>query len=138
MTTQPGPTMEEVLRLVWDYGDAVHFYGNQGIQLAHKMDAVTSVLGALFAALDAKGWIKCSERMPPENQYVLVYYCGGNWHDRKDDPNRMVMKLRRRNVDMCGGETAFQWQEFGAFGCIQSLVSHWMPLPAAPEPQEEP
>ena len=82
-------------------------------------------------------WIKCSERMPCIGVYVLTYYCGGNWKDSEDDPNRKVMKLRIRTDDLCPGESIFNWTEFGAFGCTDRQVSHWMPLPSPPKTSED-
>lgn len=44
---------KEIERLVWDYGSAVHFYGNQGDKVAAAMDAVSTAIDSLLVERDA-------------------------------------------------------------------------------------
>ena len=44
----PTPTREQTVRSIWDYGDAVHFYGNLGDKVAYEMDAVTQTIDSLY------------------------------------------------------------------------------------------
>ncbi len=80
-------------------------------------------------------WIKCSEKLPPFQVYVLGYYCGGNWHDRRSDPNRIVVK----RVDTSDGDeynnkgAGYTWKQFGPGSHFAHDVSHWQALPEPPK-----
>jgi hypothetical protein len=49
---------QEIERLVWSYGDAVHFYGNQGDKVAAAMDAVSSAIDALLKDAERVDWME--------------------------------------------------------------------------------
>lgn len=67
------------------------------------------------------GWVICSERMPESNEYVLV--CNGVWVG-------MGMYNNAEHFEDCE-----RWQdEHGEFiDLLHHPVTHWMPLPAAPQ-----
>lgn len=63
-------------------------------------------------------WIKCSDQMPPEGQWVLVVI----HHDE------ITLGMFEHNIN---GEPRFRHEDFGAFSRPKD-VTHWMPLPALP------
>ncbi len=75
-------------------------------------------------------WVKCSDRMPENDQYVLVYH----W----DDFHITVGYFESHNVQFYiesdgskfytddGWETEIPWAQKGP-------VTHWMPLPNPPK-----
>lgn len=82
-------------------------------------------------------WIKCSDRLPPVNKYVLGYYCGGNWHHSKDDPNReVVMRVIEDGTHNPNNRNAgYGWDTFGPKHHFAADISHWCEIPSAPEPE---
>ncbi|EDT5168811.1 DUF550 domain-containing protein [Salmonella enterica subsp. enterica serovar Tudu] len=68
------------------------------------------------------GWISCSERMPEDEQEVIVHNkLGYRYVSYFDEHSELFF-------DMRGGNQ---------MNCIEHiLVTHWMPLPAAPEPEQ--
>ncbi|EAM2978585.1 DUF550 domain-containing protein [Salmonella enterica] len=69
------------------------------------------------------GWISCSERMPEDEQEVIVHNKLGYRYVSYFDEHSGLF------FDMRGGNQ---------MNCIEHiLVTHWMPLPAAPEPEPE-
>ncbi|HFG5498294.1 TPA: DUF551 domain-containing protein [Salmonella enterica subsp. enterica serovar Havana] len=68
------------------------------------------------------GWISCSERMPEDEQEVIVHNKLGYRYVSYFDEHSGLF------FDMRGGNQ---------MSCIEHiLVTHWMPLPAAPEPEQ--
>ncbi|EEK4023292.1 DUF551 domain-containing protein [Salmonella enterica] len=68
------------------------------------------------------GWISCSERMPEDEQEVIVQNKLGYRYVSYFDEHSGLF------FDMRGGNQ---------MNCIEHiLVTHWMPLPAAPEPEQ--
>ncbi|HBJ6432291.1 hypothetical protein ABI57_21085 [Salmonella enterica subsp. enterica serovar Veneziana] len=68
------------------------------------------------------GWISCSERMPEDEQEVIVHNKLGYRYVSYFDEHSGLF------FDMRGGNQ---------MNCIEHiLVTHWMPLPAAPEPDQ--
>ncbi|ENS4567519.1 DUF551 domain-containing protein [Salmonella enterica] len=69
-----------------------------------------------------EGWISCSERMPEDEQEVIVHNkLGYRCVSYFDEHSGLFF-------DMRGGNQ---------MNCIEHiLVTHWMPLPAAPEPEQ--
>ncbi|EAC0044027.1 DUF550 domain-containing protein [Salmonella enterica subsp. enterica serovar Anatum] len=68
------------------------------------------------------GWISCSERMPDDEQEVIVHNKLGYRYVSYFDEHSGLF------FDMRGGNQ---------MNCIEHiLVTHWMPLPAAPEPEQ--
>ncbi|ECQ6198162.1 DUF550 domain-containing protein [Salmonella enterica] len=67
------------------------------------------------------GWISCSERMPEDEQEVIVQNKLGYRYVSYFDEHSGLF------FDMPGGNQ---------MNCIEHiLVTHWMPLPAAPQPE---
>lgn len=67
------------------------------------------------------GWISCSERMPEDEQEVIVHNKLGYRYVSYFDEHSGLF------FDMRGGNQ---------MNCIEHiLVTHWMPAPAAPEPE---
>lgn len=67
------------------------------------------------------GWISCSERMPEDEQEVIVHNKLGYRYVSYFDEHSGLF------FDMRGGNQ---------MNCIEHiLVTHWMPLPAAPKPE---
>lgn len=67
-------------------------------------------------------WISCSERMPEDEQEVIVHNKLGYRYVSYFDEHSGLF------FDMRGGNQ---------MNCIEHiLVTHWMPLPAAPEPEQ--
>ncbi|ECU8335468.1 DUF550 domain-containing protein [Salmonella enterica subsp. enterica] len=68
------------------------------------------------------GWISCSERMPEDEQEVIVHNKLGYRYVSYFDEHSGLF------FDMRGGNQ---------MNCIEHiLVTYWMPLPAAPEPEQ--
>lgn len=68
-------------------------------------------------------WIKCSERMPPDGDEVLIFTRSGHisldaWDEVHEDPIGM------------GGPTISIGHYWGAWEYED--ISHWMPLPKPP------
>ncbi|HAU6790053.1 TPA: DUF551 domain-containing protein [Salmonella enterica subsp. enterica serovar Taiping] len=68
------------------------------------------------------GWISCSERMPEDEQEVIVHNkLGYRYVSYFDEHSGLFFDMRGSNQ----------------MNCIEHiLVTHWMPLPAAPEPEQ--
>lgn len=74
------------------------------------------------STLTPDGWISCSERMPEDEQEVIVHNKLGYRYVSYFDEHSGLF------FDMRGGNQ---------MNCIEHiLVTHWMPLPAAPEPEQ--
>ncbi|HAF6120375.1 TPA: DUF550 domain-containing protein [Salmonella enterica] len=68
------------------------------------------------------GWISCSERMPEDEQEVIVHNKLGYRYVSYFDEHSGLF------FDMRGGNQ---------MNCIEHIfVTHWMPAPAAPEPEQ--
>lgn len=73
------------------------------------------------STLTPDGWISCSERMPEDEQEVIVQNKLGYRYVSYFDEHSGLF------FDMPGGNQ---------MNCIEHiLVTHWMPLPAAPQPE---
>ncbi|NIH44594.1 DUF551 domain-containing protein [Enterobacter asburiae] len=70
------------------------------------------------------GWVACSERMPTPNQYVLV--CNGVW----------VGMGMHNNSEHLEDDERWQDERHEFIDLLHHPVTHWMPLPAAPQQQE--
>ena len=66
-------------------------------------------------------WIKTTDQMPPENEFVLLF--NGHW--------RGVGKRDRENFDAEFDNECEQWQD-ETTDYIVPVPTHWMPLPAPP------
>ncbi|HDY4893765.1 TPA: DUF551 domain-containing protein [Yersinia enterocolitica] len=60
-------------------------------------------------------WINCSDQMPESQQWGLVW---AKWF------NQQVL---------CWEDVGGQWTDFDGQSYSQDQITHWMPLPAAPE-----
>lgn len=105
-----------------------------GYKLAQAQNAWTVWLAALDAAFDLMqerdGWIPVSERLPPEGVDVLVLH----------DYGQIVGNPAHRD---CGKRYGYQITSRYGNGFLSDLletgrVTHWMPLPDAPQPEEAP
>lgn len=68
------------------------------------------------------GWISCSERMPEDEQEVIVHNKLGYRYVSYFDEHSGLF------FDMRGGNQ---------MNCIEHiLVTHWRPMPAAPKPEQ--
>ncbi|EDQ0557635.1 DUF551 domain-containing protein [Salmonella enterica subsp. diarizonae] len=85
-------------------------------------DAKHSNTRAASSPVIPDGWISCSERMPEDEQEVIVHNKLGYRYVSYFDEHSGLF------FDMRGGNQ---------MNCIEHLlVTHWMPLPAAPEPEQ--
>lgn len=73
----------------------------------------------------ADGWVACSERMPTPNQYVLV--CNGVW----------VGMGMHNNSEHLEDDERWQDERHEFIDLLHHPVTHWMPLPAAPQQEAE-
>ena len=80
----------------------------------------------MIAALDSSHWVRCADKMPPENTYVLAYQVAtgrigiGRWMQRDD--GKMWTFDNKTMHDSLHSNKNLSPTEF----------SHWMPLPEAP------
>lgn len=72
------------------------------------------------------GWVACSERMPTPNQYVLV--CNGVW----------VGMGMHNNSEQFEDDERWQDEHHEFIDLLHHPVTHWMPLPAAPQQEVKP
>lgn len=70
-------------------------------------------------AVVPEGWIKCSERMPGPQEWVIVF---AKW------ANQQVL---------CWDDVSSRWTDFEDQSYFHDMFSHWMPLAAAPQPESE-
>ena len=69
----------------------------------------------------APRWIPMTERLPEEGKFVLVY---GDLYPNKHDGSVIAVSKR------------MDWNYWQGFGRERN-ITHWMPLPSAPEPPKE-
>ncbi|WP_316992772.1 DUF551 domain-containing protein [Enterobacter asburiae] len=72
------------------------------------------------------GWVACSERMPSPNQYVLV--CNGVW----------VGMGMHNDSEHLEDDERWQDEHHEFIDLLHHPVTHWMPLPAAPQQEVRP
>lgn len=108
------------------------------VRRAHRRHALTARRRLAAVAGDAvKGpWIRCSEKLPPLNRYVLGYYVGDNWIDDLDDPNRIVvMRVKERHLPGANPNNLgapYSWDAFGGETYFARDITHWARLPRRP------
>ena len=83
--------------------------------------------------VSASGWIKCSDRMPEDDSYVVAAEIG---HDGTIYAAVASWFLHNRFNLMEDGISASNY-DGGACIDMNLSVTHWMPLPAAPKPEGE-
>lgn len=81
---------------------------------------------------------KCAEILPIPGRYVLVHYCGGNWHDNFDQSqgfNWQVAALRVNDWDMTNAKNKipYKFDTFGSMSMDPESVDMWAELPTLPQ-----
>ncbi|ELO6946033.1 DUF551 domain-containing protein [Salmonella enterica] len=106
---------------------AIEYHGTQQLRerIARTVRAAMLQLSGnseqLNSPVTPDGWISCSERMPEDEQEVIVQNKLGYRYVSYFDEHSGLF------FDMPGGNQ---------MNCIEHiLVTHWMPLPAAPQPE---
>ncbi|WP_079964837.1 DUF551 domain-containing protein [Salmonella enterica] len=130
----PAPIVADLYALCWKPGDVVTYtpepekaaiwlnnYSGTCVQEYVKLERLQEVvLGNSPVSPD--GWISCSERMPEDEQEVIVHNKLGYRYVSYFDEHSGLF------FDMRGGNQ---------MNCIEHiLVTHWMPLPEPPEPDQ--
>ncbi len=81
-------------------------------------------------------WISVDERLPDVGDWVNVLYDRneGDYWDRYNKPRYSVYGAQLRHIDQEGYAEWQRWQmSDGGPMCPLWLVTHWQPLPDAPE-----
>lgn len=78
-------------------------------------------------------WIPCSERLPEENQMVLIFVPRRTSYHRGGVPsNRHVAQFRAAPVQF-NNRVPYEWKGDGPMCWFDQEVTHWMALPEPPE-----
>jgi hypothetical protein len=117
----PQPAVPECYQrlLKHAYGMTMGHDWNKGTMACHHREKLCKAVEDCRAAMlqgaePAQGWIPCSERMPGDRESVLL------WDIDLDDA--------------CSGHYSHQTGNFYQAGMlIDNEITHWMPLPAAPQ-----
>ncbi len=124
----------DLYALCWQSGEVVTYtpdpekatiwinnYSGTCVQEYVKLERLQEALSG-NSPVSPGGWISCSERMPEDEQEVIVHNKLGYRYVSYFDEHSGLF------FDMRGGNQ---------MNCIEHiLVTHWMPLPAAPEPEQ--
>ncbi|EAA8305201.1 DUF551 domain-containing protein [Salmonella enterica] len=124
----------DLYALCWQSGEVVTYtpdpekatiwlnnYSGTCVQEYVKLERLQEALAGNYP-VTPDGWISCSERMPEDEQEVIVHNKLGYRYVSYFDEHSGLF------FDMRGGNQ---------MNCIEHiLVTHWMPLPAAPEPEQ--
>lgn len=124
----------DLFALCWQSGEVVTYtpdpekatiwlnnYSGTCVQEYVKLERLQEALAG-NSPVTPDGWISCSERMPEDEQEVIVHNKLGYRYVSYFDEHSGLF------FDMRGGNQ---------MNCIEHiLVTHWMPLPAAPEPDQ--
>lgn len=102
-------------------------------------------------------WISRESRLPAEGKYVLARHNRGNWVDDQDQGNvncvvvkliRGISQKERAELEAKGDPRSkvirsedeyfnnlepYFWNAFGPGSFFGQEISHWMPIPEAPE-----
>ena len=96
-------------------------------------------------------WISVKDKLPEENKYVLIYVPNKPWRDSEDniglffrvakfikgiskEERKKTGNIYYRFCDEHGNKLKpYAWDEFGTSCHFGQDVTHWMPLPEAPE-----
>ncbi|EAX7570471.1 DUF551 domain-containing protein [Salmonella enterica] len=123
----------DLYALYWQSGEVVTYtpdpekatiwlnnYSGTCVQEYVKLERLQEALAG-NSPVTPDGWISCSERMPEDEQEVIVQNKLGYRYVSYFDEHSGLF------FDMPGGNQ---------MNCIEHiLVTHWMPLPAAPQPE---
>ncbi|ECY3273837.1 TPA: DUF551 domain-containing protein [Salmonella enterica] len=124
----------DLFALCWQSGEVVTYtpdpekatiwlnnYSGTCVQEYVKLERLQEALAG-NSPVTQDGWISCSERMPEDEQEVIVHNKLGYRYVSYFDEHSGLF------FDMRGGNQ---------MNCIEHiLVTHWMPLPAAPKPEQ--
>ncbi|EIJ6448197.1 DUF550 domain-containing protein [Salmonella enterica] len=118
----------DLYALCWQSGEVVTYtpdpekatiwlnnYSGTCVQEYVKLERLQEALAGNSPAIPG-GWISCSERMPAQDDWVLIYSKYGEY---------LAGQVQGEYVELNDG--TLSW--LGA-------ALHWMPLPAAPEPEQ--
>lgn len=124
----------DLFALCWQSGEVVTYtpdpekatiwlnnYSGTCVQEYVKLERLQEALSGNSPVIPG-GWISCSERMPEDEQEVIVHNKLGYRYVSYFDEHSGLF------FDMRGGNQ---------MNCIEHiLVTHWMPAPAAPKPEQ--
>ncbi|EDW2623147.1 DUF550 domain-containing protein [Salmonella enterica subsp. enterica] len=124
----------DLFALCWQSGEVVTYtpdpekatiwlnnYSGTCVQEYVKLERLQEALAG-NSPVTPDGWISCSEQMPEDEQEVIVHNkLGYRYVSYFDEHSGLFFDMRGSNQ----------------MNCIEHiLVTHWMPLPAAPEPDQ--
>ncbi|EMH7658892.1 DUF551 domain-containing protein [Salmonella enterica] len=124
----------DLYALCWQSGEVVTYtpdpekatiwlnnYSGTCVQEYVKLERLQEALSG-NSPVSPGGWISCSEQMPEDEQEVIVHNkLGYRYVSYFDEHSGLFFDMRGSNQ----------------MNCIEHiLVTHWMPLPAAPEPEQ--
>lgn len=110
--------------VAWECGENIILFNPDTVEAYAKRAEISPkpLYAAPPVSVTPGGWISCSERMPEDEQEVIVHNKLGYRYVSYFDEHSGLF------FDMRGGNQ---------MNCIEHiLVTHWMPLPAAPEPDQ--
>ena len=87
------------------------------LKCAEEHEQLAAWLTELAERREADRWISVKERMP-ESRIVVMVYCP------------------ERKTQYCAFYADKHWQIFGSYDTVWGEVTHWKPLPKAPESEE--
>lgn len=87
-------------------------------------DQLADVDKVMNSLNNSNGWISVKERLPEQNVAVLTY------GQVLNNPSEVIGVRRRYNSDQ---EWKHTWESEDGFFLGEDHVTHWMPLPEAPE-----
>lgn len=109
--------------IAWECGENIILFNPDTVEAYAKRAEITPkpLYAAPPVSVIPDGWISCSERMPEDEQEVIVHNKLGYRYVSYFDEHSGLF------FDMRGGNQ---------MNCIDHIfVTHWMPVPAAPEPE---
>lgn len=78
-------------------------------------------------------WISTADRLPEPNQQVLVWRIHDNWKWHGGVQVHISTAFFTPAKVFGNNLAPYEWKEFGPGTYFGQDVSHWMPLPEAPE-----
>ncbi|EJD0955345.1 DUF551 domain-containing protein [Salmonella enterica] len=101
---------------------AIEYHGTQQLRERIARTVRAAIIQAGNSPVTQDGWISCSERMPEDEQEVIVHNKLGYRYVSYFDEHSGLF------FDMRGGNQ---------MNCIEHiLVTHWMPLPEPPQEEK--
>lgn len=91
--------------------------------------ALKSLLQAGNSPVIPDGWISCSDRMPDEDDWIMAFHIDG--YQRIAKWTSTSGHYHMRNFTHC-------WEYDGNDSEHEGSITHWMPLPAAPQQEVKP